>query len=145
MSDITHDLTSGTEAFVAEVGPLLRGEVAALHDGDLAPRLALWSRRDPVTLFGAWFTARGWSAVDAAFARLANTFRSSESLEYEVVAAGVSGDLGYVVAFEHSSVRTVDGQRSYTLRVTTVLRREEGAWKVVHRHGDDVAVIGPET
>jgi len=24
----------------------------------------------------------------------------------------------------------------YSLRVTTILRREEGEWKVVHRHGD---------
>jgi ketosteroid isomerase-like protein len=24
----------------------------------------------------------------------------------------------------------------YTLRVTTILRREDGQWRVVHRHGD---------
>ena len=35
------------DVFVAEVEPLLRQEVEALHRGDLGPRLALWSRHDP--------------------------------------------------------------------------------------------------
>jgi ketosteroid isomerase-like protein len=133
-----------TNAFAVEVVPLLRGEVEALHDGDLGPRLALWSPDDPVTLFGAWFTARGWDQVEAVFQRLAETFRGSDGLELEVVAAECSGDLGYVVAFERSTgVVTDDGPRDYTLRVTTVFRREAGVWKVVHRHGDELAVTAP--
>jgi len=32
---------------------------------------------------------------------------------------------------------TVNGEpRSYTLRVTHVYRREDGQWRIVHRHGD---------
>ncbi|MDQ3576616.1 MAG: nuclear transport factor 2 family protein, partial [Actinomycetota bacterium] len=27
-------------------------------------------------------------------------------------------------------------EQSYTLRVTHVYRREDGEWKIVHRHGD---------
>jgi ketosteroid isomerase-like protein len=39
---------------------------------------------------------------------------------------------------EHSSA-SIDGQqRSYTLRATQVYRREEGEWKVAHRHADTV-------
>jgi len=31
----------------------------------------------------------------------------------------------------------VNGEpRSYTLRVTQIHKRENGTWKVVHRHGD---------
>jgi ketosteroid isomerase-like protein len=26
----------------------------------------------------------------------------------------------------------------YTLRVTTVFRREDGEWRIVHRHGDSL-------
>jgi ketosteroid isomerase-like protein len=29
--------------------------------------------------------------------------------------------------------------RSYTLRVTQVYRREDGDWKVAHRHADTVS------
>jgi ketosteroid isomerase-like protein len=54
-----------------------------------------------------------------------------------VLAAGVSGDPGYVVGIE----RSVSGLRggepaTFALRVTTVLRREDGEEKVVHRHAD---------
>jgi ketosteroid isomerase-like protein len=28
----------------------------------------------------------------------------------------------------------------YTLRVTQVYRREDGSWKVVHRHGDRLSI-----
>ena len=35
---------------------------------------------------------------------------------------------------------SVDGQpRTYTLRATQVYRREDGEWKVAHRHDDTVA------
>jgi ketosteroid isomerase-like protein len=131
-------------AFADEVVPLLRGEVEALHRGELGPRLALWSRTEPLTLFGAWFTARGWSQLETAFQRLADTFRGSEGFEYEVLAAEASGDLGYVVALEHTSARVGDEDtRSYTLRVTTILRRDDGAWRVVHRHGDELPLTAP--
>jgi ketosteroid isomerase-like protein len=131
------------EAFAADVVPRLRDEVKALHDGDLGPRLALWSRNDPLTLFGAWLSASGWAEIEQVFLRLAETFRGSRRIEYEVIAADCSGDLGYVVALEHSSVELPEGPRDYTLRVTTVLRREDGDWKVVHRHGDELAVTAP--
>jgi len=125
-----------TEAFLSKVVPALKEGVAALHDGDLAPWMALWSPKEPVTLFGAALTARGWADIEPAFRWLATNFSGSHSLEYEAVAGGASGDLGYVVAIERS-VATVGGEAAtYALRVTTVLRREDGVWKVVHRHGD---------
>lgn len=135
---------STSESFVEEVVPLLRAEVEAMHHGDSGPRLALWSRNEPVTLFGAWLTARGSTEVETVFARLAGSFHGSGGSDLEVVAAECSGELGYVVALEHSTgVVTDEGPRDYTLRVTTVLRREDGAWKVVHRHGDNLDVVSP--
>jgi len=102
----------------------------------------LWSPNEPVTLFGAELNARGWDEVGPAFERLAASFTASQSCEYEVLAAESSGDLGYVVAIEHSVAASYGGEpERYTLRVTTIFRRENGEWKVVHRHGDpnDVA------
>ena len=39
------------DAFLSSVVPQLTQEVEALHDGDVAPRMALWSHREPVSLF----------------------------------------------------------------------------------------------
>src|SRR6478735_320996 len=90
------------EAFTATVIPLLREDIVGLHNGDIGPRLALWSPNEPVTLFGAELNGRGWDEVGPAFQRLGASFTGSQSCEYEVLAAGTSGDLGYVVAIEHS-------------------------------------------
>jgi ketosteroid isomerase-like protein len=125
------------DAFLSTVMPQLRNEVLALHSGDAAPRKVLWSHHEPVTLFGAEMCRRGWPELEPAFDRLAASFSGSVSCEYEVLGAGVSGDLGYVVAIERSVAAS--GGRApvrYALRVTTVFRREDGDWKVVHRHGD---------
>lgn len=125
------------DAFLSEVIPQLRQEITALHNSDAQPREALWSHDDPVTLFGAELSGRGWREIEPAFDRLAASFSGSGSCDYEVLAAGVSGDLGYVAAIERSVTASAGGDlHPYALRVTTVLRREDGAWKVVHRHGD---------
>ena len=127
---------SELDDFLSEVLPQLEAEITAIHNGDTAPRKALWSRHDPLTLFGAKYSGRGWGEIEPIFDKLAQTFTGSESFAYELVGADTSGDLGYVVGIERS-VAAIDGtMRSYALRVTTILRREAGAWKVVHRHGD---------
>jgi hypothetical protein len=50
--------------FLDQVIPLLRDEVFALQNGDAGPRKALWSRQNPVTLFGAEASASGWEEVE---------------------------------------------------------------------------------
>ena len=125
------------DAFLSQVLPLMVDEVVGVHDGDATARVALWSHEEPVTLFGAEMTRRGWGQLEPAFRWLAGTFSGSGSCEYEVLSAGASGDLGYVVAIEHSvASRRGSPFSSYALRVTTLFRREDGVWKVVHRHGD---------
>lgn len=123
--------------FLSEVIPQLEQELAALQAGDAGPRKERWSHRDPVSLFGAELSGSGWSEIGPVFDRLAASFTGSQSCGYEVIAAGVSGDLGYIAAVEHS-VASSGGRepQPFALRVTIVLRREDGAWKVVHRHGD---------
>jgi ketosteroid isomerase-like protein len=108
----------------------------ALHDGDAAPRFETWSDDEPVTLFGAWLTARNSGETHLAFRRLASTFAHLQESDVELVAHGVSGDLAYTVAREHTATTVRGEPRRYVLRVTQVYRRERGTWKVVHRHAD---------
>lgn len=128
---------SETEEFLASMLPRLKEADTALHNGDAAPRKALWSRTDPVTLFGAAMMTTGWPQIEATFDWLATRFSDCTSFAIEVVAAGASGDLAYLVAYEHTTAAIGgDPPAPYSLRVTTIFRREAGEWKVVHRHAD---------
>ena len=127
------------DEFLAAVVPPLTAADTAIHNGDAGQRIALWSRKDPVTLFGALQTKTGWGEIAPIFEMLASRFSNCESFEYEVFAAGVSGDLAYIAGVEHTTAAVGDAApQAYALRVTTVFRREDGGWKVVHRHADPV-------
>ena len=129
-------MTIETDTFVAEMLHRQRAAEQAIHNGDAEPRIALWSRTDPVTVFGAKLSASGWDDVEPLFRNVASWFSDSAQYEFEVTAAGASGDLAYTIGYEHNQVK-VDGQpRTYTLRVTHVYRREDGQWRIVHRHAD---------
>ncbi len=124
------------DAFLESTMPRQVAAETAMHNGDVGPRLAMWSRNDAVTLFGAWFSSSGSHDVSRTSQRVAAAMRHCESYDIELVAADAVGDLAYTVAYEHTTA-TVNGVRStYTLRVTHVYRRENGEWKIVHRHGD---------
>jgi ketosteroid isomerase-like protein len=130
--------------FLAWVDSTLRDAEVAVHDGDPEPRRAIWSEQEPVTVLGAWRNAFGAAEVDALFTMLGKTFGGTTSYRHELVAAEVVGDLAYTVGFEHTSA-VVDGEpREYVLRATQVYRRENGEWKVVHRHGSAPPVMPGE-
>lgn len=119
-------------------GPLYEAELA-LHNGDAAPRRALWSRNEPVSVLGAWRNARGQAEIDELFTALARSFSDCTSYAFELLAYDVIGDMAYTAGLEHTSA-SVDGDaRSYTLRATQIYRREDGEWRVAHRHGDTVS------
>ena len=149
-------LAAGTPIFqgkgvtaVSEVDDFLLAVMPRQHDADLAmlngdaePRKRLWSHQDPVTVLGAAKTVSGWSAVGNLFDWLAENFSNGTSYRLDVTAAGVSGDLGYVVGSEHSEA-SVGGRApaSIALRVTLIFRRESGEWKEIHRHADPIPGI----
>ncbi len=119
----------------------LRRQIAAeeaLHNGDPTPRLRMWTTKDPVTLLGGWGPCvSGTEEVTRISSWVASRFSKCTAYSFELVAAGVSGDLGYTVGYERCT-RSLDGgpPESTILRVTHVYRREHGEWKIVHRHGD---------
>ena len=124
--------------FLAWVKTELYEAELAIHNGTGAPRRALWSRDEPVSVLGALRNAHGQRELDELFAFLAARFSDCTSYAFEVQAYDVVGDMAYTAGLEHTSVR-VDGQpRTYTLRVTQVYRRKSSVWKVAHRHGDSV-------
>jgi ketosteroid isomerase-like protein len=123
------------EEFITWVLSVLRDAEIAVHNGDAGPRRAIWSRNDPVTVLGAWKNASGQQELDELFEHLAGSFSDCTSFEFELLEAEVRGDTAYTVGFEHTSASVNGVPRTYTLRATQIYRREDGAWRVAHRHG----------
>lgn len=109
--------------------------------GDSGPSTSQWSRRGDTTLanpFGPPIV--GWENIAKEAARVAAGLAGGDNFAFEELARVVTQDLGYVVGIERSMVRRVgaDAPSPLALRVTTVFRREESGWFLVHRHADRV-------
>jgi ketosteroid isomerase-like protein len=126
------------DAFLAWVQSALYDAEVAVHNGDAAPRRAIWSRNEPVSILGALRNAYGRQEVDEAFTVLETSFSDCTSYTFELQSFDVVGDMAFTAGLEHTSASMDGTPRSYTLRATQVYRRESGAWKVAHRHADTV-------
>jgi ketosteroid isomerase-like protein len=127
---------SDRDDFVAWTQTRLREAETALHNGDPGPRSALWSTREPVSVLGAARSAVGQEEVRDLFRSLGDTFSDCASHVYEIVAADVVGDMAFTVGYERTQASINGEPRRYVLRSTQVYRREDGEWRVAHRHAD---------
>ena len=113
----------------------------AITNGDSEIYKRLYSRRDDVTLanpFGP--PARGWSQVSARLDGAAANYRDGEAVGFENFSTVVTSDLAYTLEIESYRTRVGGAEEvaPVAVRVTTVFRREDGTWKVVHRHADPI-------
>jgi ketosteroid isomerase-like protein len=128
-----------TQHFLDEMMPRITAAETALHNGDAGPRFDMWSHTDPVTVFGAAFSPIGWSEVGPLFEKIASHFSNCRSCEWEVVAADVGQDFAYLLAIERVTASVAGSEPTpYQLRSTTIFRRENDEWKIVHRHADPI-------
>ena len=129
---------SDLEKFVAHTLQRHALATTGVRNGDATSLIEMLSMREPVTLFPASQPAqRGRAEVSQAFQRVASLYANSTPVTFELVAAGVSGDLAYVVGYERGAASVGGGPvEPVDLRVTQVYRREDDEWKLVHRHGD---------
>jgi ketosteroid isomerase-like protein len=77
--------------------------------------------------------------------RAASQFRDGEVSSIEEVAKYVTPKLAYLVEMERYEAK-LGGREDVApvaLRVTSIFRPEEGAWKVVHRHADPITTARP--
>ena len=129
---------SELQAFLDEWIPVQRRTGIDMHSGDTASWTEAWSRHEPVTVFGAGVRARsGRAEVERTITWVASAFACCETYEYELVTAGIEGDLAYTCGFERYTATRPNGESvTNELRVTQIYRREDGVWRIVHRHGD---------
>lgn len=128
---------SAVDEFLGEVLPRHVAAAEALHHGDPGPFSDLLAWHEPVSLLPG-LAAHKTGRVDilASLRSIAPRFTNCTPLTFELIAADVSGELAYTVGYEHSNV-SIDGgpMVANDLRVTHIYRREDGVWRLVHRHG----------
>jgi ketosteroid isomerase-like protein len=114
--------------------------------GNPEPMQAMFSNREDVTLANPIAPpARGWEQVAATMERAASNLRDGEIIGFETVAKYATPELAYVVWLERGRGK-IGGREDtvrFDLRVTMILRPEEGTWKVVHRHADPITTPRP--
>ena len=120
--------------------------VGAFVKGDPEPQKRLWSRRDDITLANPLGPpARGWEQIEQALERAVAQIREGEVLNSERIAEVATADLAYIVEIERARLKVggADEFASVSLRVTTIFRREDGEWRLVHRHADPITTPRP--
>ncbi len=71
--------------------------------------------------------------------------RDGEPVEFERISEYATEDLGFVLWIEHTRLK-LSGSEELTptsLRVTTVFRREDDGWRILHRHADPITTSRP--
>ena len=117
----------------------------AFVNGDPGPLREISTQADPATLYGpGGGIEQGAAHVLAVNEAGSRQFREG-STELEVLHQAAEGDLAYWTGWQHARVLP-EGTKEpvpMSLRVTEVFRREDGAWKLVHRHADPLAEAKP--
>ena len=109
-----------------------------LVEGRPEPFKALWSHADDVVIMGAFGGyERGWEQVSQRLDWAAAGIKATDRVPENVVAV-VGHDLAYTVDLEHMTRHAGDQPVPRTLRCTQAYRRENGAWKVILRHADEL-------
>ena len=135
--------TEGLDAAVEKFHQAVR----EFAKGDPNPVKELFSHGEDVTLANPFGPAvRGWEQVSEALDFASSRFREGDVTSFETLAKYVTSDLAatYEVERWQAKVGERDDVASFDLRVTSVYRRDEAGWKLVHRHADPIATEHPD-
>jgi ketosteroid isomerase-like protein len=122
-----------------------RAEVA-FQKGNPQPFKDLCSHAEDVTIVGGMGgVEKGWARVEKRYDWASSKFASDNDSEpkSEVISLVATPEMAYAVEVERSTVRMAASSevRQLALRVTSVFRREDGQWKLVHRHADPLVNV----
>ena len=128
---------------VIEQSHLALGEIVK---GNPEPLKMVYSHLEDVTLanpFGP--PVRGWEQAATTIERAASNYKDGEIVGFEYVAKYVTPELAYIVEVERYKAKVGGGEElaPISLRVTSIFRREDGDWKIVHRHADPITTAQP--
>jgi ketosteroid isomerase-like protein len=132
------ELDAAMERYHAAAATFVKGDPRAYKE--------VFSQTDDVSLANPFNPiARGWAEATETMEGAASLYAEGEVVGFERVAQLVTLELGYVMEIERyrAKIGGSDEVTSVELRVTSVLRPEDGTWKVVHRHADPITTPRP--
>jgi len=117
----------------------LHAAMAKVANGDVSEIKALYSHSDDATSFYGWGGyEKGWQAVSQRWDWAGAQFKGG-TVRYENVSTVFTAELFYVTdieAFENQRVADTADITGWSNRVTHIFRREDGEWRLLHRHGN---------
>jgi ketosteroid isomerase-like protein len=115
--------------------------------GNPEPVKKIFTHRDDVILANPFGPAvRGWQKVSDALDFASSHFENGKVTDFQTLAEYMTSDLATTFEIERWQSR-VSGRKemaTFELRVTNTFRREDGTWKLVHRHADPIATAHPD-
>jgi ketosteroid isomerase-like protein len=135
---MSHPLSETAEQDVAELVRHHADANAGFMRGDMQRYLQLVSHADDYTLMAPFGGAptHGFDASDERLAQMSRYFRNGTTA-LELVQAYATRDMVVLAVIERQRAE-VGGLplQDWSLRVTLVYRRDDGDWRLVHRHAD---------
>jgi ketosteroid isomerase-like protein len=118
----------------------------AIVRGNPEPLKALYSEAPDVVLANPFGPAvRGSQPASARLQHAASQFSDGDLSGHDRLGTYVTPELATIFEVESGKVSVGGGPvTDWVLRTTTTFRREEGTWKVVHRHADPISTPDPQ-
>lgn len=113
----------------------------AYVSGDPQPLDEISVRDDPATFYGPGGDfEKGAGDVSKRYIKDAASFEEGSETHFEILQMAASGDIAYWVGFQRAEARLKGKSEpvSFNLRITEIFRRENGEWKLAHRHADEL-------
>jgi ketosteroid isomerase-like protein len=133
MTDV--ELENSVRAAIAR----LHAAMARVANGDVSEIKRLYSRDADATSFYGWGGyERGEEAVSQRWDWAGQQFQRG-SVRHENITTVITPEMFYttdIETFENQRVAGVEGPRGWSNRVTHIFRREDGEWRLVHRHAN---------
>lgn len=117
----------------------LHAAMARVANGDAAAIRALYSHSPDATSFYGWGGyEKGWGAVSRRWDWAQRQFQGG-TVAHETISRCVTAQMFYVTqieTFTRQRVAGVEGETGWSNRVTHVFVREDGEWRLLHRHAN---------